>query len=134
MNKQGAAQRHKVKELPQPITRQYLATLRRKALRTGKWFKIPKMKRAALEAAIKAVQVVRSPVLLQIVEEIMALADPPRHRLIQAYRLGLKILQARARQAIMLGLKGYAWLRDKKYIIQVGLSALNLPPPYRPVL
>ena len=118
--------------LPHPITKQYLITLRRKALRTGKWFKIPKLKRAALEAAIKAVQTIRSPTLLQIIEEIIALADPPKHKLIQAYRLGLKILQTRARQALQLGWRAPTRLRDKKYIIQVGLSALNLPPLYRP--
>ena len=134
MNSPGATHSSPTKNLPHPITRQYLATLRRKALRTGKWFKIPKIKRVALEAAIKAVKIVRSPALLQIIEEIIALADPPKHRLIQAYRLGLKILQTRAKQALQLGWRAPIRLRDTKYIIQVGLSTLNLPPLYRPNL
>lgn len=118
---------------PEKITKQYLVSLRRKALRTGKWFKLDKYKRAALELAIKTLQVVRSKALLQIIEEIISLVDESRARLIRAYRVGLKVVQLRVEQALQLGYRGaLKWLKDPQYILQVGLGVLNIPPAYRP--
>ena len=116
----------------QYVSRRDLVSLRRRALRTGKWFRLNPLKRAALEAAIRALQVVRCRVLLDIFRELLELVSPERARLERAYEVGLKIARVRVKQALALGYRrAREWLGDRNFIIQLGLAYLSLPRFYR---
>lgn len=117
------------------ITKKYLISLKKSALRHGTWFKIDKVKRVALEIAIKTLKIIRSRVLLEIIKEIISIVDRNKALLLQAYEIGLKIIRQRIKQAEKIGYrKARQWLRDKMLILQLGIAYLNTPPAYRPTL
>ena len=117
------------------VTRQYLLTLKKSALRKGVWFKIDKVKRVALDLAIRTLKIVRSRALLEIIKEIISIVDRSKALLLQAWETGLKIIKIRIRQAEKIGYKkARQWLKDKQHILQLGIAYLNTPPAYRPTI
>ena len=117
------------------ITRKYLISIKKSALRQGTWFKIDKVKRVALEIAIKTLKIIRSRVLLEIIREIISIVDRNKALLLQAWETGLKILKLRIKQAEKIGYKKTRqWLKNKQLILQLGIAYLNTPPTYRPTI
>ncbi|MCD6564002.1 MAG: hypothetical protein J7K23_08845 [Thermoproteales archaeon] len=117
------------------ITRKYLISLKKSALRQGTWFKIDKIKRVALEIAIKTLKIIRSEALLQLVKELIYLIDKNKALLLQAWEMGIRIIKLRIKQAEKIGYrKARSWLKDKQLIIQLGIAYLNIPPAYRPTI
>lgn len=115
------------------ITRQYLISLKKRAIRTGKWFRLDKFKQAALELAIKTLKYVKSQILINLILEIIKFIDHQKYFLIEAYNIGLEIVKNRVKQAKQIGYhKADKWLKDKEYILQVGIGILNIPLYYRP--
>jgi len=117
------------------ITRNYLISIKKSALRQGTWFKIDKVKRVALEIAIKTLKIIRSRVLLEIIREIISIVDKNKAMLLKAYEIGLKILKTRMKQAEKIGyMKARIWLKDRQLVLQLGIAYLNTPPAYRPTI
>ena len=102
------------------------------AMKLGIWFKLDPLKRTALQLASKILNIIKSPLLVQLFEELLDLIHPTRKLLREAWEIGLKIMKKRVEQALTLGNKNAVkWLKNKKLILAYGLSYLNTPPFYR---
>ena len=123
------------KGLPKQISRLELISLKKKALRKGLWLKIDKLKRAALEISIKVLNFVRSRELIRIFYEIYELVDSGYRLLRNAYKIGSKVAIIRAREAIKIGYsKVEDMIKSKEYKLFLGISYLNTPLSYRPII
>ena len=114
------------------VARAELRAAIRKAMRLGAWFKLDPLERAALEAASKALRMIKHPLLIRLYERLLDLIYPSRVLLREAYRIGLKLAELRIKQALSLGNLELAkrFLR-KCVILALGLSYLNTPEFYR---
>ena len=114
------------------ITRQKLYTAIKTAYRKGVWFKLDHPKRLILELAARTLKIIKSPILIQLFNELLDLIHPTRKLMRKAWEIGYKIVQKRVEQALILGnKKAKKWLKNKKLILAYGLSYLNTPPFYR---
>ena len=104
----------------------------RRAMRLGVWFRLDPLKRTVLELAVRALDLIKSSILIQLFEELLDLIHPNRRLLREAWEIGFKIVRRRVEQALTLGnKKAVEWLKNKKLILAYGLSYLNTPPFYK---
>jgi len=102
------------------------------AMKLGIWFKLDPLKRTTLQLASKILNIIKSPLLVQLFEELLDLIHPTRKLLREAWEIGLKIMKKRVKQALTLGNKNAVkWFKNKKLILAYGLSYLNTPSFYR---
>ena len=114
------------------ITKPELAKIKKKAMRQGVWFKLEPLKRLTIDISLKILKVIRSSFILNIVDEILDMLNPIRKFLKEAWDIGSQLVKIRVNQAIMLGnKKAKKWLKDKDYILALGISYLNTPKIYR---
>ena len=117
------------------VGRRELIAAIRKAMRLGVWFRLDPLERAALEAASRALKVIKHPVLVYLYEKLLDLIHPSRVLLREAYRMGLKLAEIRIKQALSLGNLELAKKFLKKHVVfALGLSYLNTPEFYRTAL
>ena len=104
----------------------------KRAMRLGVWFRLDPLKRTVLELAVRALDFIKSSILIQIFEELLDLIHPNRRLLREAWEIGFKIVRRRVEQALIFGnKKAVEWLKNKKLIMAYGLSYLNTPPFYK---
>ena len=96
------------------------------------WFKLDPPKRLILELAARTLKIIKSPILVQLFNELLDLIHPTRKLTRKAWEIGYKIIKKRVEQALMLGnKKAVKWLKNKKLILAYGITYLNTPPFYR---
>jgi len=101
-------------------------------MRLGVWFRIDPLKRLILKLASQTLKIIKSPVIIQLIDELLDLLHPSRRFLREAWEIGYKILRKRVEQALMLGnKKAVNWLKNKKLILAYGIAYLNTPPYYK---
>jgi len=104
----------------------------RRALRTGKYWRLSPEERLLLKLSSKLTRV-RSPALIQVLLKIICRVLPSLARRLQALSLGLRVLEERVRQALQLGYHhALEWLKDIKLAMQIGFSLLNVSKAYWP--
>jgi len=105
----------------------------RRALRTGKYWRLSPEERLLLKLSSKLTQV-KSPILARVLLPVICRIMPALARRLKAFELGLQVLEERVKQALALGYyKAVAWLEDLSLALQIGYSLLNTPKAYWPV-
>ena len=107
----------------------------RRALRTGRIWRLKPLERAILTLTIKTLKTIKSRILLETLGKILEKICPsPRLLLkLRALEVGLEILKRKAEQAAKLGhRKAWGWLLDLETAFYMGISYMNTPPIYRP--
>ena len=106
----------------------------KRALRTGLYWRLSPEERAILRIS-STFSVIKSPTLLPILFRIISLVLPSLAVKARALSLGLKVVEERVRQALSLGYyQALEWLKDVSLAVRVGLSLLNTPKAYWPVI
>ncbi|MCD6458860.1 MAG: hypothetical protein J7K82_08460 [Thermoproteales archaeon] len=114
------------------IRKEELTKIIKRAMRLGVWFRIDPLKRLILKLASQTLKIIKSPVIIQLIDELLDLLHPSRRFLREAWEIGYKILRKRVEQALMLGnKKAVNWLKNKKLILAYGITYLNTPPYYK---
>ncbi len=104
----------------------------RRALRTGKYWRLSPEERVLLKFSTKLTRV-KSPILARALLPVICRIIPSLARRLRALELGLRVLEERVRQAFSLGYyKAVEWLRDLSLALQVGYSLLSTPRAYWP--
>lgn len=110
-------------------TRQDLARIKARALRTKIWFKaISKVERAIVDLTIKCTETIRSHVLMAAVTAIVnkILQSFEESFMTRAERIGQEIVEALCAIAEKWGNKSSStWKRDARFTVYLGVSALN---------
>lgn len=110
-------------------TRQDLAKIKARALRTRIWFKaLSKVERAIVDLTMKCTQTIRSHVLMSTVTAIVnkILQSFEESFMTRAERIGQGIVEALCAIAEKWGNKSSStWKRDVRFTIYLGVSALN---------
>ncbi len=118
---------------PMCIDASVLRAAYRRALRTGKFWRLRPEERAILRLSLSFSRI-RSPPLVNLLLQIMARISPSTVRRVKALSLGLQVLEERVRQALRLGYyHAIRWLHDLRLALQIGLSLLNTPKAYWPI-
>ncbi|MCC6004029.1 MAG: hypothetical protein LM590_06775 [Thermofilum sp.] len=106
----------------------------KRALRTGLYWRLSPEERAILRLSC-SFSLIKSPTLVPILFRIITLVLPSLARRAQALTLGMRVVEQRVRQALSLGYyQALEWLKDISYAMQVGLSLLNTPKAYWPMI
>ena len=118
-----------------PLSSRSVYAIYRKALRTGKYWKLLPEERAILRLA-KNLNKIVSPLLREAIYKILVKIWPEKARYYIAVHEGIKALKKRAELAAKLEwikLKEVLskWRENREYVLQVGFSALNTSPFYR---
>ena len=117
-----------------PVTPQLVRAAYKRALRYGTYWRLTPEQRATLYFA-RHIKIIRAPALRQVLFEILQRIWPEKARYYLALHVGIKELQRRATIAAQLGYSKLkevlTRLRDKAYVLQVGLYVLNTHPFYR---
>jgi len=104
----------------------------KRALRTGKYWKLPPEERIILKLSARILSRIKSQVLKEILLKIIEKICPKLARKIKALEIGFELLKKRVEQALMLGYnQAVEWLKDWNYAFYLGISYLNTPPVYR---
>ncbi len=114
--------------LPQILTRKVLQKYLRKAIQNRSWYQLSQLQRALLYTASKTVHKVKSPVLRQILEEILLTIELASTRG-QAIYYGLIILIKKSPNMLQTLLSKTKQLLGK--LLFLGISYLNNSPMYR---
>lgn len=118
-----------------PLSSRSVYAIYRKALRTGKYWKLLPEERAILRLARNINKIV-SPLLRKVMYKILVKIWPEKARYYIAVHEGIKALKKRAEIAAKLKwikLKEVLskWRENREYVLQAGFSALNTSPFYR---
>lgn len=117
-----------------PVTRQLVHAAYKRALRYGTYWRLTPEQRATLHFS-RYIKIIRSQTLRQILYEILQRIWPEKARYYLALQVGAQELRRRAATAARLGYtklkKALTRIRDKAYILQLGLYVLNTHPFYR---
>ncbi|RLJ03029.1 MAG: hypothetical protein DRP08_04025, partial [Candidatus Aenigmatarchaeota archaeon] len=82
------------------ITRELILTAYKRALRTGKYFKLHPTERVILYLSTRILTLIKSPQLIEIIMKILDKVDEKLTLKIKAYQIGLQIAKKRIQQAI----------------------------------
>ena len=114
------------------LTPELLSSLYKRALRTGKYWKLRPEERAVLKLSARILSRIKSQTLKEILLKIIEKISPKLAKKIKAIEIGFEILKKRVEQALMLGYtKATKWLKDTNYAFYLGISYLNTPPIYK---
>jgi len=114
------------------VTPELVSTVYRRALRTGKYWKLRPEERAVLRLSTRILSRIKSQVLREILLKIIEKISPKLARKIRALEIGFEILKRRVEQALMLGYsRAKEWLKDLGYAFYLGISYLNTPLIYQ---
>jgi len=106
----------------------------RRALRTGKYFKLPPQERAALYLARKLTWI-KSQTLKEVLKKIILKVWPSLAWRMKALEVGFKLLEKRVETALKIGYtRAREWLKNTEYAFYLGVSWLNTSPILRPPL
>lgn len=114
--------------LPKTLTRSILQKYIRKAIQNRSWFKLSQLQRALIYTASKIVEKVKSPILRQLLEEILLTIELATTKG-QALYYGTILLTKQAPHLIKQLLTQTKQLLAK--ILFLGINYLNNPPIYR---
>jgi 5-carboxymethyl-2-hydroxymuconate isomerase len=110
-------------------TRQDLARIKARALRTKIWFKaLSKVERAIVDLTIKCTEKIRSNVLMTTITAIVnkILQSLEESFMVRAQRIGQEIVEALCAIAEKWGNSSSStWKRDASFVKHLGVNALN---------
>jgi len=114
------------------ITRRTILKAYRMAIRTGRLFRLHPDEKAILIISAKAINLVKSKTLKEILLKIFEKINPKLTLKMKALMIGLEIAKRRVEQALIIGYeRASSWLRDLNYILYLGLSYMSTPLIYR---
>jgi len=117
---------------PHTLTPEIISATYKRALRTGKYWKLRPEERVILRLSARILSKIKSKTLKEILLKIIEKISPKLARKIKAIEIGFEILKKRVEQALMLGYtKAKEWLKDTNYAFYLGISYLNTPPIYK---
>ena len=112
-----------------------LASLRRRALRKGVWFKVlSKIERSICDLTIRAISMIKSDRLLKalaaIVDKLKSTLESPVSTL--TYTVGRQLASALAHIAYSWGHQGArSWASDERFARYLAICYMNTPVYYR---
>jgi len=112
------------------LSREQLASIRRKVLRRGIWHKVlDQEERALINLTIRVVDTVRSSKLAKVLSKpVEKLREAMKSLMDRAREMGRPLAEELSRVAQAWGYLGAgSWAKDEFYAIYLGLSALNKP-------
>jgi len=108
------------------LSPELLSSLYKRALRTGKYWKLRPEERIILKLSARILTQIKSQTLKEILLKITEKISPHLAYKIKAFEIGLSIAKKRVEQALMLGYnRAREWLKDWKYIFYLGITYLN---------
>jgi len=122
--------------LPSPqVTPQLVSAALRRAMRYGIFWRLAPEERALLFLA-RRLRCIKSPALKEAILKVLRKIWPEKARLFEAFTLGLQILRRKIIIALKIGAIKIALSLlnvNTALILQMGLSALNIPRMYRAI-
>jgi len=114
------------------VTLELVSMVYRRALRTGKYWRLRPEERAVLRLSTCILSRIKSRVLKEVLLKIIEKISPKLARKIRAFEIGFEILKRRVDHALMLGhSRAIEWLKDLNYAFYLGISYLNTPLAYK---